>query len=307
LSGPSYRNWGIAFAVAGILAFSLRPIWIKLAYAEPTAAGHAVSAVTLLFLRMVVSLPFFVATAWWLRGREPRLSARDWAAVAGLGFVGYYLASFLDFLGLQYVGAGLGRLILFLYPTLVLLLSFVFLRKRPTRRELAALVVSYTGIALVLSGRLEVSGGDRALMLGALLIFASALCFAVYLVAGSQMVKRIGSMRFTAYTMIVSTLPAVAQFFIVESPGALELPRAVWGYVIVMATLSTVLPVFLQAEALRRIGPNHFALIGAIGPLTTALAGALGLEEPFTALQVAGGVLVVAGVLLVSLKPRTSS
>ncbi len=301
MTAGTYRAWGIAFALAGVLAFSFRPIWIKLAYAVPTLTGHPVSPVTLLFLRMMLSLPFFAVVAYLLRNNEPRLTARDWWAVAGLGFVGYYLASFLDFLGLQYVGAGVGRLILFLYPTLVLLLSFLFLHKAPTRRELAALVVSYTGIALVLSNRYGASG-DKLALLGVLLIFASALCYAVYLVAGSQMVQRVGSMRFTAYTMIISTVPAVIQFFALEPLSALELPAAVWWYALIMATFSTVLPVFLQAEALRRIGANHFALVGAAGPVTTAIAGAVGLEEPFTALQALGAVLVILGVLLVSVK-----
>jgi drug/metabolite transporter (DMT)-like permease len=302
MTGASYRAWGIAFALIGVLAFSFRPIWIKLAYAVPTLSSHPVSPVTLLFLRMMLSLPFFAVIAFLLRNDEPRLTARDWWAVAGLGFVGYYLASFLDFIGLQYVDVGVGRLILFLYPTLVLLLSFIFLRKPPGRRELAALVLSYGGIALVLSNRYGGSLGDRLAILGVLLIFASALCYAVYLVAGSQMVKRIGSMRFTAYTMIISTVPAVIQFFALEPVSALELPAAVWWYAIIMATFSTVLPVFLQAEALKRIGANHFALIGAAGPVTTAVAGAIGLEEPFTALQGLGALLVILGVLLVSLK-----
>ena len=302
MTAASYRAWGIAFALVGVLAFSFRPIWIKLAYAVPTLSSHPVSPVTLLFLRMMLSLPFFAIVAFLLRGNEPRLTARDWWAVAGLGFVGYYLASFLDFLGLQYVGAGLGRLILFLYPTLVLLLSFLFLRKAPTARELAALVVSYSGIALVLSNRYGASMGDKLALLGVLFIFGSALCYAVYLVAGSQMVKRVGSMRFTAYTMIISTVPAVIQFFALEPLSALELPAAVWWYAIIRATFSTVLPVFLQAEALKRIGANHFALIGAAGPVMTAITGAVGLEEPFTGVQALGGALVILGVLLVSLK-----
>ncbi len=291
----------MAFAFAGIIGFSFRPIWIKLAYAVP-APGGQVTPVTLLFLRMLLSLPFFAAVAFFLRKQESRLTPRDWMSIAALGFVGYYLASFLDFIGLQYVGAGLGRLIFFLYPTLVLLLSFLFLRKPPARRELAALVVSYTGIALVLSSHFTGSEEHRLALLGALLIFASALCYAVYLVAGSEMVKRIGSMRFTAYTMIVATAPAVAQFFIFEGVSSLDLPAAIWGYAIIMAIFSTVLPVFLQSEALKRIGANRFALIGAIGPVTTAVAGAVGLEEPFTLVQAAGAALVIGGVLLVSLR-----
>lgn len=295
----SQRAWGVGFALVGVLAFSFRPILIKLAY-----AAHPVGPVTLLFLRMVLALPFFLAMAWWLRGAEPRLTTRDWMGVAALGFIGYYLASFFDFLGLVHVGAGVGRLIQFLYPTLVLLLSFLFLDKRPSRRELLALAMCYLGIALVVSQQLDATPAGRAFLFGALLIFGSALSYSIYLVAGSQLVQRIGSMRFTAYTMVVATAPAVVQFLVLEPLDALVLPGAVWGYVILMATFSTVLPVFLVAEALRRIGANHFALIGAVGPVSVAITSALGLDEPFTWLQALGGVLVIGGVLLVSLRPQ---
>ena len=295
MNSAAYRGWGIAFAVVGVLAFSFRPILIKLSY-----AAHPVSPVTLLFLRMTLSLPFFVAIAWWLRNQEPRLSAREWAAVAGLGFLGYYAASFLDFIGLQWVGAGVGRLILYLFPTLVLVLSFVFLKKTPSARELIALLLSYAGIVLVVSN--QIGGENRLFALGAAFVFASALCYATYLVAGSQVVKRVGSMRFTAYSTVVATVPAVIQFFVMESRESLQLPGAVWGYAIILATVSTVLPLFLQAEALNRIGANHFALIGALGPVSVAVTSALGLDEPFTWVQALGGALVIFGVLLVSLK-----
>lgn len=291
----SERSWGIIFALVGVLAFSFRPILIKLSY-----AAHPVSPVTLLFLRMTLSVPFFLAIGWWLRKQQPGLTHRDWMAIVGLGFLGYYAASFLDFVGLQWVGAGVGRLILYLFPTLVLLLSFLFLHKRPTWREIAALVLTYAGIALVLSNQLAQE--SRLFALGAALVFASALCYAIYLVAGSQLVKRVGSMRFTAYSTVVATVPAVIQFFVIESGDALALPAAVWAYAIVLATVCTVLPLFLQAEALNRIGANHFALIGAVGPVSVAITSALGLDEPFTAMQALGGALVIFGVLLVSLK-----
>jgi drug/metabolite transporter (DMT)-like permease len=297
LSAPGYRAWGVLFALVGVLAFSFRPILIKLSY-----AAYPVSPTTLLFLRMVLALPFFVVIAWWLRGSEPRLTARDWLGIAALGFVGYYLSSLLDFLGLQYVGAGVGRLIQFLYPTLVVLLSFLFLHKRPTPRELAALAITYSGIALVVSHQLGSDSEGRLFLLGVLLVFGCALTYAIYLVAGSELIRRVGSMRFTAYTMIVSTAPIVVQFVLLESPAALELPGALWWYAALMATFSTVLPVFLVAEALRRIGPNHFALIGAVGPVSVAVTSALGLDEPFTWVQAMGGALVIFGVLLVSLK-----
>ncbi|MEA3192751.1 MAG: hypothetical protein QOD26_1084 [Betaproteobacteria bacterium] len=297
MTSASYRTWGIACAVLGVLAFSFRPILIKLSY-----AAHPVTPNTLLFLRMALSLPFFLVIAWWLRNQKPALAGRDWAAVAGLGFLGYYAASFLDFIGLQYVGAGVGRLILFLYPTMVLTLSFFFLKKTPTRRELVALIMSYAGIALVVSDQVDASREGKLFLFGVLLVFASALCYAAYLVAGSQVVKRIGSMRFTAYSMAVATVPALVQFFLLEPASALELPANVWTYAIILATASTVLPLFLQAEALRRIGATEFALVGAVSPVSVAIMSAVGLGEPFGLPQVAGAALVIGGVLLVSLK-----
>ena len=297
MTTATYRAWGIAFAVAGTLAFSLRPILIKLSY-----AAAPVSPVTLLFLRMVLSLPFFVAVGWWLRKQEPRLAPRDWMAVAGLGFIGYYGASFLDFIGLQYVGAGVGRLILFLYPTLVLLISLFFLHKKPTRRQIGALFLTYAGMALVVSRQVHGGAEGRLFAFGAALVFASALLYAIYLVAGGELIKRVGSMRFTAYSMMVATLPAVVQFFILEPTSALQLPPSIWIYSIILATFSTVLPLFLQAEALRRIGATEFGLIGALGPVSVAVTSAIGLDEPFTWAQAVGGALVIVGVLLVSLK-----
>ena len=297
MSAAGYRGWGIVFALVGVLAFSFRPILIKLSY-----AAHPVSPNTLLFLRMALSLPFFLVIAWWLRSQQPRLIARDWAGVAGLGFIGYYAASFLDFIGLQYVGAGVGRLILFLYPTLVLVLASLFLRNNPTLRQVGALVLSYAGIALVVSDQVDATAAGKLFVLGVMLVFASALCYAIYLVAGSELVKRIGSMRFTAYSMVVATLPAIAQFLLLEPRGALDLPHSVWTYAIILATVSTVLPLFLQAEALRRIGATEFALVGAVSPVSVAVMSALGLDEPFGPRQAAGAALVIFGVLLVSLK-----
>lgn len=297
MSSASYRGWGIACALVGVLCFSFRPILIKLSY-----AAHPVSPNTLLFLRMSLSLPFFLMIAWWLRKQQPALSRRDWATVAGLGFLGYYAASFLDFVGLQYVGAGVGRLILFLYPTMVLSLAFLFFKKTPTQREIVSLAMSYAGLALVVSDQVGTSGEGKLFLLGVLLVFASALCYAVYLVAGSQVVKRVGSMRFTAYSMAVATAPALVQFFALEPASALDLPASVWTYAIILATVSTVLPLFLQAEALRRIGASEFALVGAVSPVSVAVMSALGLGEPFGPRQMAGAVLLIGGVLLVSLK-----
>jgi drug/metabolite transporter (DMT)-like permease len=295
LSG-SYRFWGIVFALAGTVSFAFRPILIKLGYSLAP-----VSATTLLFLRMTLSLPFFLAMAWWVRGGEP-ISRRDWAGLIGLGFLCYYLASLLDFLGLQYVSAGVGRLIMFLYPTLVIVLSAIFLAKKPSKRELAALAITYAGIALVLSSQIAGAPQNRMFVFGALLIFGSAMCYAVYLVTGSQLVKRVGSMRFTAYTMIVSAIAAIVQFAVLEGPTALQLPAQLWWIAVVLAVACTAMPVLLVAEALKRIGANHFALIGALGPVTTVFADFFLLKGALSTAQVVGGALVISGVLLVSVK-----
>jgi drug/metabolite transporter (DMT)-like permease len=298
VSTSSYRAWGVALALVGVLAFSVRPILIKLAYAYVT------DPVTLIALRMVFSLPFFVAMAFWVRRDRARtpLTRRDWWAVLFLGFLGYYLASFLDFLGLQYISAGLGRLMLFLYPTITVLLSALFLGKYVSRRDIVALVISYAGLALVLSQGF--AGENRNLMLGALLVFGSALCYAVYLVSSSQVVTRIGSVRFTAYATSVASLLCILQFLLLRPLSALQLPPQVYGLAIAMALGCTVLPVFVTSEALRRIGANQVAIIGAAGPVTTIFLGWLGLEESMTLLQIAGAVLVLAGVLLVTIKPK---
>jgi drug/metabolite transporter (DMT)-like permease len=291
----SYGAVGLTMAITGVVCFSLRPILIKLAYA------YVVDPVTLLALRMVFSLPFFLAAAAWTgrdRNRAP-ISRRDAGAIAFLGFLGYYFASFMDFLGLQYISAGLGRLILFLYPTLVVAFSFVFLRKRPAGREVLALLVSYVGITLVMWSAL---GKSVDLALGVTLVFASATAYAVYLVAGSAVVQRVGSIRFTAYAMTVASTLCIAQFFLLRPLSALRMPSQVYGLSIAMALVSTVLPVFLTSEALKRVGANRVALVGALGPVTTIFFGYVGLDEMMTPVQLLGAALVLSGVLLVSLR-----
>jgi len=296
MTAASYRAWGLVLALLGVIAFSVRPILIKLAYAYVT------DPVTLIALRMVFSLPFFVATAFWVRrdrAHKP-LSRGDWRAVLVLGFLGYYLASFLDFLGLQYISAGVGRLMLFIYPTITVLLSALFLGKYVSRRDTAALMISYAGLALVLSQGF--AGENRNPMLGALLVFGSALCYAVYLVSSSQVVARIGSVRFTAYATSVASLLCILQFLLLRPLSALQLPPPVYALAVAMAVGCTVLPVFVTSEALRRIGANQVAIIGAAGPVSTILLGWLGLEENMSLLQVTGAALVLAGVLLVTVK-----
>jgi drug/metabolite transporter (DMT)-like permease len=293
------RGWfvaGLALAIGGVVFFSLRPIFIKLAY------GYVTDPVTLLALRMVFSLPFFIAAALWVRGGTGHrpLAGRELAAVVGLGVLSYYAASFLDFLALQYIPAGLGRLLLFTYPTLVVLLSAALIKKPITAREVVALVVTYAGLALVFAQSLD--GGQKHFWLGAALAFGSSCCYALYLVAGAEVITRVGSVRFTAYAMGAASAACIVQFLLLRPLSALDLPAPVYGYALAMAVLSTAVPVFMTSEALRRVGANTVAIIGALGPVTTIAFGWLGLEEAMTPLQLAGSALVLVGVVVISLR-----
>lgn len=291
-----YSAVGLLFAITGVLCFSLRPILIKLAYA------WSQDPVTLLALRMAFAAPFFVGVAFWSGrdGANKPLARRDFVLVIALGLLSYYAASFLDFLALQYISAGLGRLVLFLYPTIVVVLSALFLARPMAPRELVALVLTYAGLALVL---LHTIAASRNVWLGVALAMASSVCYAVYLVAGAQVIARVGSLRFSAYAMVAATVACLLQFLVLRPFDALAVPAQVFGYAAVMAVVSTVVPVFLTAEALRRVGANTVAIVGALGPVSTIFLGWLGLEEVMTPIQLIGVGLVLAGVLAVSLKP----
>jgi drug/metabolite transporter (DMT)-like permease len=286
------RAIGLALAIGAVLCFSLRPVLVRLAY------RHAQDPVTLLALRMAFSLPFFGLAAAWQgrRSGSPPLERRDMALVAALGFIGYYLASFFDYLGLQYISAGLGRLVLFLYPTIVLLISALFLGKPIRGREIVALVLSYGGLGLALAG----AWGGENVPLGAGLVFASAALYAVYLVGGAEVALSIGSIRFAAYATCVAGFCCLAQFLALRPLSALAIDPVVYGLSATIAVVCTVLPVFMTAEALRRIGANTVALLGALGPVAAPLWGRIGLDEPVTLPQILGGVLVVIGVSLVA-------
>jgi drug/metabolite transporter (DMT)-like permease len=291
-----YRGIGFLLAGMGVLSFSLRPIFIKIAY------SYVRDPVTLIALRMVFSLPFFMAAAWWTQRRSSAMpiSKRDAWSIVGLGIVGYYAASFLDFLGLQYIGAGLARLVLFMYPTLVVLLSWLFLRKTPRGVEIAALLLTYIGLALVLAR--AVSGQNEQLALGAGLVFGSAIAYSIYLVAGTEIIRRVGAMRFSAYALMIASACCILQFFLLRPLDALKLPWPVYGLAILIAVVCTVLPVFMTAEALRRIGASNVAIMGALGPVSAMLLGYVGLDEVMNPTQIFGAMLVLLGVVLVTLK-----
>lgn len=300
MSDRAHRWSGVALALFAVIAFALRPVLVKVAY------GYARDPITLIALRMTISLPFFLGAALWTgrSGRSRPLTPREFGIVFGLGTLGYYLASTLDFVGLQYVTAGVGRLLLFLYPTIVLLLSAIFFKRPIRRRDLIALVVTYAGVALVVSAAL--GGGNTDLPLGAALVFGSAFAYAVYLVIGAEIAQRIGAIRFAALAVSAACLCCIVQFLLLRPLSALDLPAPVYGLSIVIAAVCTVIPVFMTAEALRRIGANQVALIGAVGPVSSIGFGHLILGESMTLLQLAGAALVIGGVVLATTGGRAA-
>lgn len=292
---------GPLYAVLGVLGFSFKAILIKLAY-----AWHPVDAVTLLTLRMLYSAPLFIAMAWW-SSRGPQAVALTRSGGIGLvvmGCVGYYLASLFDFMGLRYITASLERLILFLYPTMVVILSALTLGQRITRRAVFALLVSYAGIALVFARDLAGAPDPVALWTGGGLVFASAALYAIYLVRSGDYIARLGSMRFTSLAMICSTGFVFAHFAATRELSLLAVPTPVQALSLAIAVVSTVLPTWLIAESIRRIGANASSLIGTLGPVFTIGLGALILGEPVYAIQLVGAAFVVAGVMLVTFRPQ---
>jgi drug/metabolite transporter (DMT)-like permease len=293
---------GPALAVIGVLGFSFKAILIKLAYAwDPP------DSVTLLALRMIYSAPIFALMAFFAaqRSRGPAAISRgDWLRILWLGFIGYYLASLVDFMGLQYVTAALERLMLYLYPTIVVALSAIFLRQRITGRIVLALVLSYAGIVLVFGRDLSMAGDPHALWLDGGLVFAGAFLYALYLVGAGPVIARLGSLRFIALAMLTSAAFVFVQFVVTRPLSALAVPMRIHVLSVTMAVFATVLPTYLVAEAIKRIGANRTSLVGSLGPVFTVWLGYWILGEPVHWIQLGGAALVLAGVTLVSLRPR---
>jgi drug/metabolite transporter (DMT)-like permease len=296
-SGARSAYIGVACTIVGSIAFSGKPVIIKMAYA------HGVDVMTLLALRMLFALPFFLAMAWWAGGASGSLTRRDWLSVTALGFIGYFLGSWLDLAGLQYISASLGRLILFLYPTVVLLISAVYLKQRVTAKHVVSLALSYGGLALVFHSEVALEGELTMVLLGAGLVFASAVAYAVYLIAGTRMIQKLGSMRFSSYASLAATFFVITTFMGTHGPARLAVTHELYALVLVLAVFSTVLPIWIMAEGLKRIGANQVSLVACIGPVSTIALAHFFLGEPVTSVQLAGAALVLAGVGIISLRP----
>lgn len=289
---------GLLLALAGSVFFSAKAIVAKLLY------RHGLDAVSLIALRMLLSMPVFLAVAAWTWRREPRLSAGDLARIAGLGLIGYYASSMLDFLGLQYISAGLERLLLFLTPSFVLLIGLVALKRAVTPRQWLSLVVAYAGVVLVFWHDLHF-GGDHTL-LGATLVLGAAAVYAVYLLLSGELLRRVGSVRLVALAMSFSSLACLMQYGLLRPFGSLfEQSSSVWSLSLLNAGLCTVLPVFMTMIAVARIGAGPASLAGMIGPVSTLFLAFWLLGEPITGLQLTGTTLVLGGMLLLSSRTAT--
>lgn len=282
---------GLLLAILGAIGFSGKAIIVKLAY------RHGVDAVTLLMWRMLLALPFFVALAWWAGRGQPRLSARDARDIAVLGFTGYYLASFLDFAGLAYISASLERLILYLNPTLVLLISVLFFHHRLQRRQVVAMAVSYAGVVAVFAHELHFEG--RGTALGAGLVFGSALSYAVYLALSGRVVQRLGALRLTGLASSVACVLCIGQFLLLRPLSAAWVAEPVLWLSLLNATACTVAPVLMLMLAIARVGAPLSAQVGMVGPMSTLLMGYVILGEPMNAWIAVGTLLVLGGVFLV--------
>jgi drug/metabolite transporter (DMT)-like permease len=285
---------GIAMAVVGSVLFSAKGVVVKLHY------RHQVDAMTVLALRMLLSLPFFAAVAWWQMRCRESLTGRDRWRIVLLGLIGYYLSSYLDFIGLQYISAGLERLVLYLTPSFVLLMSVFLLDKRVSGTEWLALVICYGGTVMVFLQ--DAQHGGANVWLGGAFVLGSALFYAMYLLFSGELVQRVGTLRLVAYVMCISAAAAVAQFLLLRPWSMLDQPVAVYQLSLLNAVLCTVLPVFITMMAIARVGAPVASLAGMIGPVSTLFLAHWILDEPITTVQLMGTALVLTGIYLLSTK-----
>tara|TARA_B100000900_G_scaffold251326_1_gene214123 strand:- start:1886 stop:2788 length:903 start_codon:yes stop_codon:yes gene_type:complete len=285
------RQIAIGFGLTGIILFSTKSIFAKLAY------QYEVDAINVLLLRMVFSLPFYLILAFFKNEKKVTATKNDYLRLLLLGFLGYYLASYFDFKGLEYIKASLERLILFIYPTFVIILSFVFLKIKISRYQFYAILVAYFGICIVFLPEIEISTPSTTLK-GSLLVLLSAVTYASYIFGSGCLIPKFGTRRFTCYVMIVSSIMIITQFIIEceMSVNLLNFPKEVYMYGILIAIFSTVIPSFLISHAIKELGPNQFSLFGSIGPISTLMLANVFLEERLSTLQVLGSVVVIMGI-----------
>lgn len=285
----------------GSICFSAKAIMVKLAY------QYEVDSVSLMTLRMIFSLPFFVAVAYFSNKKSTQkiqLQKRDWGLIALFGMSGFYVASLTDFIGLQYITASLERVILFTYPTLVVLISAIFLRRKIKRLELLALVLTYIGIGIALYENLKLPDGDDTI-LGCSLIFVAALAYAIYVTGSGQMLKKMGTLQYNSLAMIAACLAIIVHHAIAYNLALFDFEKEVYLLAFAMGVFSTVLASFLVMGGIRIIGASHAAIISSVGPISTIILAYIFLGERLSAVQWIGTLIVIAGVLTITLNKNS--
>ncbi len=291
---------GAVIVFVGAILFSAKAVLIKLAY------RHPVDAISLLTLRMLMALPFYLIVNIYLssKTRQQKLTGKAYLSIIILGVSGYYLASFFDFYGLKFITASLERLILFIYPTFVVIITALVFKKAISWLQILAIFMTYSGILVIVTNDLNMED-QKDVWLGGGLILLSALTFAIYLVGSGQIIPKIGSIRFTALAMSVSAVCVILHYFAGHSASAmLNFPGEVYWLSLIIALFCTVLPSFLLSEGILRIGSSNASIIGGIGPVSTIVLAYFFLGERITWMQIAGTVFVIAGVLVISLKNK---
>jgi drug/metabolite transporter (DMT)-like permease len=285
---------GVLYVAIGAICFSAKAIFIKLAYQV-----YNVDDITLLALRFGYALPFFIVVAFWQFRREKMqvISVRDFRVIALLSMLGYYFASWFDFRGLQYVTAGLERIILFIYPTLVVIFSRVFLKKQISKKAFAALFVTYAGVLIIAAEPRIFESPD--FIKGGTFILISAVTYALYLVFGGEIISKYGSVSFNSISMILSSVYVLIHFALLSNVELKNLHLGVHGYGIALAVVSTVIPTFMVMEGVNLLGAGRAAIVASIGPIATIILGHIFLGENLSVQELTGSAFVFAGVLMI--------
>jgi drug/metabolite transporter (DMT)-like permease len=288
---------GLICILIGTCCFAAKGILIKLAY------RHGITASPLLMLRMLFALPFYAGVAIWLQTQgQSKLTRTETWQIIGLGLLSYYVSSILDFMGLQYISAGLERLILYVYPTLVLLILAFVKHQKISSTEKLALAIAYSGMLLVFIHDINLSNSWQVTSLGGGLVLLSTISFAIFIVLAGDMIPRVGSLRFTAYGMLSACAGVIIHNILMEGTESIHQPLPVYGLALALAVFCTVIPSFLMNEGIRLIGSGRAAILGVFGPVVTLFLGALALNESIGAIQLVGAVLVIGGVVLIGRK-----
>lgn len=286
---------GLAFV--GVFLFATKAIIVKLAYKE------GMNAQTMLMLRMAFALPVYLVILFWKNNRNVifGLSLKEHLQIIALGVLGYYLSSLLDFVGLQYISANLERLILFAYPTMVVIISAIFLKKKIDRSQIIAIVITYVGIFITLFEKIQFKSTSVEYF-GIGMIFLSALTYAIYLIGSGELLGKVGTLPFTSYAMVVSTVCVMVNAAFAETTPLAEIPKIVYVYGFVMAMFATVVPSFLISAAIKMVGAAKVSIIGSVGPAFTIVLSYYILHESMSPYQMVGGVIILVGVFWVSRK-----